>query len=109
VGALLTGRYQRIQESVLLRTLGASRAQIRQILAVEYVSLGVLAALSGSLLAVVGGWATARWVFHLGFAVETAPLVVAFLAVPSLTLVTGLLSSRGVLTHPPLAVLRSAA
>ena len=50
-GAVLTGRYQRVRESVLLRTLGASRRQIFSILIVEYLALGFGAALTGALLA----------------------------------------------------------
>ena len=52
VGAVLTAQFQRVRESVLLRTLGATRRQVRQILLVEYGVLGVLAAVTGSLLAV---------------------------------------------------------
>jgi putative ABC transport system permease protein len=107
VGALLTGRYQRIQESILLRTLGAGRGQILRILFVEYFSLGALAALTGILLAVVAAWALSRFVFQVHFAPEAAPLLVALLSVPALTVITGLLMSRGVLNQPPLAVLRA--
>ena len=107
VGALLTGRYQRIQESVLLRTLGASRGQILKILLVEYLALGSLAALTGILLALAAAWALAQFVFHVRFAPQAAPLVIAALAVPGLTVLTGMLMSRGVLNQPPLAILRS--
>ncbi len=107
VTALLTGRYQRIQESVLLRTLGASRGQIFKILLVEYFSLGLLAALTGTLLAVCAAGALAKFVFHTPFAPEAAPLLMALLLVPALTMITGFLMSRGVLNHPPLAILRA--
>jgi putative ABC transport system permease protein len=103
---VLTGRYQRIRESVLLRTLGASRAQVRQILVVEYLSLGALAALTGILLAVAGSWALAAFVFEVRFAPSWLPIGLALAVVSGLTVLTGLLASRGVLTHPPLAVLR---
>jgi putative ABC transport system permease protein len=109
VGALLTGRYQRIQESILLRTLGASRRQILRILLVEYLALGVLSALTGVLLALVAAWALCRFVFEIHFVPEVVPLVVAMLVVPGLTVVTGFLMSRGVLNQPPLAILRGAA
>ncbi len=107
VGALLTGRYQRIRESVLLRTLGASRGQILKILFVEYLALGLLAALTGIFLAVIGAGALARFVFHVRFAPQATPLIVAALAVPGLTVLTGMLMSRGVLNHPPLSIIRS--
>lgn len=107
VTALLTGRYQRIQESVLLRTLGASRRQIFRILLVEYCSLGVLSALTGILLAVFAAWLLAKWVFHVPFAPDPLALLVAILIVPAVTVATGFLMSRGVLDHPPLAILRA--
>jgi putative ABC transport system permease protein len=67
----------------------------------------LLAALTGILLAVVAAWALARFVFHTPFAPELVPLLVALIIVPGVTVVTGLLLSRGVLNHPPLAILRA--
>src|SRR5690606_12157952 len=61
-GAVRIARLQRIGESVLLRPLGASRGQVRRILFAEYLFLGLLAALTGILLASAGGWALARFV-----------------------------------------------
>jgi putative ABC transport system permease protein len=106
-GALITGRFQRIQESILLRTLGASRSQIFRVLLVEYLALGLLAALTGVVLATSAAWALSVFVFKAGFTLPLAPQLVALLAVPALTVLAGLMMSRGVLNHPPLAVLRS--
>ena len=106
--ALVTGRYQRIQESVLLRTLGASRRQILRILLVEYLVLGLLAALTGVVLAVAGSWALAAFVFKIPYAPAVLPLVAAFLGLPLLTVTLGFLMNRGVASQPPLVVLRSA-
>ena len=108
-GALLTGRYQRIQESVLLRTLGASRKQILSILLTEYLVLGVLAALTGVILAIGASWALAAFVFKINYAPALLPLVTAFLGLPLLTVVLGFLTNRGVANQPPLVVLRTAA
>lgn len=107
-GAVLTGRYQRIRESILLRTLGASRRQVLCILLVEYLSLGALAALAGIFLAVTATWALARWVFAIPFGPDLAVLALAVISVAALTALVGLLASRGVLNHPPLEILRSA-
>jgi putative ABC transport system permease protein len=106
-GAILTGRYQRIQESILLRTLGASRRQIFQILGVEYFALGFLAALAGIVLSLGGTWALAAFVFDMAFRPPLVPIVLALLVVSVLTLAVGLLASRGVANHPPLEILRS--
>ncbi|HSI82237.1 MAG TPA: FtsX-like permease family protein [Candidatus Methylacidiphilales bacterium] len=106
IASLATGRYQRIQESVLLRTLGASRGQIFRILLAEYLALGALAALTGVGLAVGATWVLMAYVFQTGFTPPLTPLLAAMLGLPALTVATGLLMSRGVLNHPPLAVLR---
>jgi putative ABC transport system permease protein len=105
-GAVLTGRWQRVQESILLRTLGASRAQVRSILFAEYAALGFLASLSAVVLAVAGSWALARFVFEASYTVSAVPLLVAVVAVTALTVLVGLLTSRGIADQPPLEILR---
>lgn len=105
-GAVLSGRYQRIREVVLLRTLGATRRQLVQMQLVEYAILGVLGALVGALLAVVGNALLAHFVFKVGAVVPVGGLLLAVAGVTAVTLLTGLLSNRGVTDHPPLAVLR---
>jgi putative ABC transport system permease protein len=105
-GAVLSGRYQRLRETVLLRTLGASRNQLVQIQLVEYAILGAIAAAVGCGLAIVGGQLLARFVFEAPPVVPPATVVGAFGAVITLTLLTGLLANRGVTSHPPLEVLR---
>jgi putative ABC transport system permease protein len=107
VSALVTGHFQRVRESVLLRTLGASGRQVFGVLLVEYVGLGVVAALTGVILAVGGAWALARFVFHVRFAPDVAPVVLALIIVPALTGGIGLLMSRGILKTPPLEMLRA--
>lgn len=106
VGAVLTGRYQRIRETVLLRTLGATRRQLTRILLVEYTILGVLAAGVGCALAVGANALLAHFVFKTTPAFPGGFLLLAVAAVTLVTLLTGLLSNRGVTDHPPLAVLR---
>lgn len=108
-GAVLSSRYQRVRESVLLRTLGASRRQIRTIMLVEYASLGALAGITGCALAVAANWILARTVFETRPAAPPLLLLGAVVAVTALTLITGLLSSRGVGRHPPLEILRQEA
>jgi len=108
-GALVSSHFQRVRESVLLRTLGASRAQVRGILAVEYLALGLLAAVTGILLALAAAWALAAFVFQVHFMPPLWPVLAALAAVPALTLATGLLMSRGILRQSPLAVLRAEA
>jgi len=107
VSALAAGRYQRVQESVLLRTLGASRGQIFKILLVEYLALGFLAALTGILLAVVAAWSLMRFVFHTPFAAEWESVLIPLVLAPGITAVAGFLMSRGILSQSPLSILRA--
>lgn len=106
LAVIMAGRRDRIEESVLLRTLGASRRQIRHILTMEYLLLGFLSALTGALLSLGFAWLLARFVFKLPFSAWWLPLGVAVAVVCGLTLLLGALLSRGVATHPPLAILR---
>jgi putative ABC transport system permease protein len=106
-GAVITGRYQRIRESVLLRTLGARKRQVLQIMLVEYFFLGMLAALTGLLLAWAASWALAHYVFDAPFVPFLQPSLLALLIVTLLAVAIGMLNSRGVVTRPPLEVLRA--
>jgi putative ABC transport system permease protein len=109
VGAVATGRFQRIQETVLLRTLGASRAQLVQIQLVENMVLGVLGALVGGALAYGANAALAVWVFKAPVILPLAPLLGAVVVVTGVTVATGWWSGRGITRHPPLEVLRQEA
>lgn len=106
VAVLLAGRRDRVEESVLLRTLGASRGQIRRILVTEYFLLGLFAALSGALLSVGFAWLLAWQVFEIPFTTWQWPLTAAVAFVCAMTALLGMVLSRGVASHPPLAVLR---
>lgn len=105
-GVMASGRFQRLQESVLLRTIGASRAQIAQIQFVEYLVLGTISSFVGVALAWIGAWALGRWVFHLHVWPELWPLVPAWFAVSALTVTVGWSSGRRMLNQPPLELLR---
>ncbi len=105
-GAIASGRQQRLQESILLRTLGATRGQIQRILAAEYALLGVLAALNGIVLANIAAWAVCRWVFEVPFTFLPLPMLAALGLVSVITLLAGLLGNRRILDRPPLEVLR---
>jgi len=107
IASVRISKYQRIQESVLLRTLGASRKQIVAITALEYLFLGALSALTGILIALSGSWLLAKYSFEIPFAINLVPVLALFFIISILTLIIGLLNSRGVLNKPPLEILRT--
>jgi putative ABC transport system permease protein len=106
LGAVKTSKYQRIRESVLLRTLGARSNQILKITALEYLYLGVLGSLSGILLSLLSSQLLAWLVFDTPFVPSLIPFVVLFPGITLLVLAIGLGNSIGVIKSPPLEVLR---
>jgi putative ABC transport system permease protein len=104
--AVWNGRRQRVRESVLLRTLGASRRQLRGIEMVEHGILGFLAAVVGCLLAAGASMLLAEFVFETPVAWPMTTFAIAVGAVSVITILTGWIAGRGVVDHPPLAVLR---
>ena len=106
IASVRISKYQRIQESVLLRTMGASRSQILTITALEYFFLGALSALTGTLIAFTGSWLLAKFSFDIPFNADLLPAAGIFFAITALTIAVGLLNSRGILNKPPLEILR---
>jgi putative ABC transport system permease protein len=106
VGAIATSRYQRMRESVLLKTLGARSRVIGRILATEYFALGSFAGFAGVALAAVAGWAAITFLFELTFHLPGLPLLAFWLSTAALTTIIGLANSRDVVKRTPLAGMR---
>ncbi len=106
IGSVRTSKYQRIKESVLLRTLGAKNTQILQISAFEYVFLGLLGSLVGILLALVSSMCLALFVFNEPFAPSLIPFLVFLPGITLLVVGIGLSNIQTVLKSSPLEVLR---
>jgi putative ABC transport system permease protein len=107
MGAVAAGRYQRVREAALLKTLGATRGQILRILFAEYLSLGALSVVTAVALSSLAGWALLRFLFEARFTWPGASLGLLALGVLAMTVTVGLWNSREVLKKPPLAVLRA--
>ena len=106
ISSVMISKFQRIKESVLLRTLGAQRKQIVVINALEYFFLGSLASTAGMILSLISTWILAYYNFDSTFIPKPWPLVWLYLLITSITVVIGILNSREVLNKPPLEVLR---
>jgi len=106
IASVLISKYQRMQESVLLRTLGASRKQILYITALEYLFLGALASFTGIALSLAGSWLLARFTFNTSFFPQWGALFLVAVSICLLTMIIGLLNSRSIVTRPPLEILR---
>ncbi len=106
ISSVVLSKYQRIKESVLLRTIGAQSRQILFINLLEYFMLGALATLTGIGLSFVGSWLLAKYSFDIPFQPDWLPPFIVFFTITGLTVFIGLINSREVLNKPPLEVLR---
>ncbi|APA65273.1 ABC transporter permease [Maribacter sp. 1_2014MBL_MicDiv] len=106
IGSVRNSKYQRIRESVLLRTLGAQSKQILKINALEYLFLGVLGSGVGVLLSLLSSFLLAYFIFDTPFVPSWVPFLVVLPGITLLVLAIGLFNSKGVLNSPPLQVLR---
>jgi len=106
IGAVRTSKYQRVRESVLLRTLGAKGKQILKIAALEYFYLGLLGSSFGILLSLLGSQLLALFIFETSFTPSMVPFLIVLPGITLLVLSIGLFNSTGVLQSPPLQVLR---
>ncbi|WP_019038724.1 ABC transporter permease [Psychroflexus tropicus] len=109
IGSVRTSKYQRIKESVLLRTLGAKNTQILKISALEYVFLGLLGSLVGIVLALVSSLCLALFVFEQAFVPSWIPFGMFLPGISLLVVLIGLSNIQSVLRSSPLEVLRKEA
>lgn len=106
ISSLIISKYQRMRESILLRTLGASSATVRKINTLEYFFLGSLASLSGILLSFMATFLLGRFVFEMNFALAWKEGLVIYLAITGLTILLGWLNGRKIINQPPMEILR---
>jgi len=106
ISSLTLSKYQRLKESILLRTIGASRAQIFKINATEYTFLGVLSALTGLGIALILSFILTKVQLELDFDISWCIVGSIGLGLILITIIIGMFNSRDVVSNPPLEVLR---
>lgn len=104
--AVQAGREERLKEAALARALGATGTQLRRLLIVEFTLLGSLAGVIAAAVAEATGFVLAREVFNFAYAPNPLLWLAAILGGAAGVGGAGLLATRQVLRHPPLAVLR---
>ena len=106
ISTVLTSRFQRLEEGLLLRTLGASRRTVQKIMNVEYLLLGSLATLTGVILSVGGSYGLAVGWFGISFHVAWTALFTCLVVITLLTMLVGRLGSIGMHSRSPMESLR---
>jgi putative ABC transport system permease protein len=104
--SVVSTRYQRIREVVLLKTLGATRQKISRMQAAEFLIIGSAAGLVGGFLAAIAAHFLLGHLLNTEFEFQWIPLLMCMTATALLSIATGWLASRGILNHKPMEILR---
>jgi putative ABC transport system permease protein len=105
-GAIATTRHWRTRESVILKTLGATRGLVAKTFAVEYTVLGSIAGLVGSGMASLLAFIFLRFVMDLPWQFQPGALLTGVVSTLFLTVLTGFLTTFRILGQKTLAILR---
>jgi putative ABC transport system permease protein len=97
---------ERLHESAVFRTLGASRGTIVRGLAAEFLYLRAIAGTVAAIGALLIGYLVAERVLHISFHFNGWLLIAGLLAGGLGVSIAGLLGTRSVLQTPPLQTLR---
>lgn len=106
-GAFAASQERRIYVAVILKTLGATRARIITALTLEFIVLGLIAALVALAAGSLAAWVVIARVMHLSFELSPTVAVTAVAAALLVTLLMGLANTALALNRNATAVLRS--
>ncbi|HWI64860.1 MAG TPA: FtsX-like permease family protein, partial [Symbiobacteriaceae bacterium] len=104
--SIATTKYRRTREAVLYKTLGATRARVWRIFAVEYATLGLIAGFVSAFLAAGATWGVMKFVMEIEYVPDFRSLAAGVAISLVLTVAVGVLSTLDVLAAKPLQVLR---
>lgn len=106
IGAIAASRQARIYDSVILKTLGATRRQILLVQAMEYGLLSLILALVALGLGYAASWYVMTQIFNFGFEPDWTIVFATLGGGALLTLVVGLVGALPVLSAKPAQALR---
>jgi putative ABC transport system permease protein len=89
VGAVAAGQRRRTHEAVILKTLGATRRQLRAAWLVEFGVLGLAAGLIAALVGTLASFGVVRYIMHIDWVFLPGTLAVTLLASLAMMLVFG--------------------
>lgn len=99
-------RFRRVREVVILKTLGARRRQISRIFSAEFLLIGAVAGVMGSLLAIAFSNIVMRRLLEADLHFDFVAVGIAIVATALLANAAGWLASFRILGQKPLEVLR---
>jgi len=106
-GAVAAGQRRRIRDAVVLKTIGATRAQIRASFLVEFGLLGLTAGLLAAAAGTAAAWGVVRFVMRADWVFLPGTLAVTVLACMAITLGFGYVGTAFALRAKPAPLLRN--
>jgi putative ABC transport system permease protein len=106
-GALAAGHHHRVYDSVILKTLGATRRQLIAAYALEYSLLGCVTAIFGVIAGSLAAWRIVTDLMHFTYTWQVGPAVAAAFGALLVTVGLGLIGTFSALGRKPAQVLRN--
>jgi putative ABC transport system permease protein len=106
-GAVAAGQRRRVRDAVVLKTVGATRSQIRAAWLVEFGLLGLVAGLLAAAAGSAASWAVVRFVMRGEWAFLPGTLAVTVAGCVALTLALGYIGTALALRVRPAPLLRN--
>jgi putative ABC transport system permease protein len=107
VGAVAAGQRRRTQEAVILRTLGATRRQIRASWLVEFGTLGVTAGVLAGSVGTMASFGVAHYILHTDWVFLPMTLIFTVIGALATMLVFGYAGVAAALRSKPAPLLRT--
>jgi putative ABC transport system permease protein len=106
-GAVAAARRRHRYEAAVLKVLGARRAHLLGLFALEYLSLGAVAAAVGGLLGMLAAWITVTFVMEIAWVWAPGAVALVLLLALALTFAAGFTGTWRLLGRPAAPVLRT--
>jgi len=106
VGSLATGRRQREADTVITKVLGATRPELLVTAAMQYLMLGIVAALPAVVLGVGLGWLISQVMLDVDFTVQFDALGIVLICALAITALLGALTILRAASRRPALLLR---
>jgi putative ABC transport system permease protein len=106
-GAVAAGQRRRMAEAIVLKTLGATRRQIRAAWLVEFGAIGVAAGLLAALVGTAASWGVVHYVMRADWVFLPGVLAATLLGCTALMLLFGYAGTASALRARPAPYLRN--
>ncbi|HSM94667.1 MAG TPA: FtsX-like permease family protein, partial [Rhizomicrobium sp.] len=106
-GAISAGQRARLYDSTVLKVLGATRARIAAVYAIEYGLIGVITGAIALAAGTLGAWLVVKYVFDVELVFDAGAALLTVVGGGAATLLFGLIAAWAALSAKPAALLRA--